>query len=102
MAMAFRVNLEQLAASAAQVTNHAEDLAASHLAADNQIATAQAGWIGRSAEALAYRAPLWAANSTALVTRMGDHANDFYSCGQAFSATEDLNVATLKSCGAPT
>jgi uncharacterized protein YukE len=101
MAMTLRVNPEHLAASAAQITNHAEDLAASHLSADNQIAAAQPGWTGRSAEALAHRALLWAADSKALLTRMGEHANDFYSCGQAFSATEDLNIEMLKSCGAP-
>jgi uncharacterized protein YukE len=100
--MTLRVNLEDLATSAVQITNHGEDLAASHLSADNRIAAAEPGWTGRSAEALAQRTPRWTANSTNLVTRMGDHATDFYSLGQAFSAKENLNVEKLKSCGAPT
>jgi uncharacterized protein YukE len=102
MAMPLRVNLEHLATSAAQITDHGEDLAMSHLSADNRIAAAQAGWTGRSAAALALRAPRWAANSTALVTRMGDHANGFYACGQAFSAMEDRNAEKLKIDGTPT
>jgi WXG100 family type VII secretion target len=100
--MTLRVNLEHLATSAAQITNHGEDLAASHLSSDNRIAAAQPGWAGRSAEALAQRTARWTANSTNLVTRMGDHASEFYNLGQAFSAMEDLNVEKLKSCGTPT
>jgi WXG100 family type VII secretion target len=99
--MALRVNLEHLAMSAGQITDHGEDLATSHLSADNRITAAQAGWTGRSAEALAHRAPRWSANSTKLVTRMGDHANDFYSCAQEFSVTEQMNVEHLKNCGTP-
>jgi uncharacterized protein YukE len=95
--MALRVNLENLATSAAQITDHGEDLASSHLSADNRIAAAQAGWTGRSAEALAQRAPRWAANSTALVTRMGDHADHFYTCGRAYSAMEDRHAQQLNS-----
>jgi WXG100 family type VII secretion target len=95
--MQLRVNLEHLATSAAQITDHGEDLAASHLSADNRIAAAQPGWTGRSAQALAQRAPQWSANSTALVTRMGDHADHFYTCGQAFSTMEDRHAEKLDS-----
>jgi uncharacterized protein YukE len=95
--MALRLNLERLATSVVQITDHGEDLATSHLSADNRIAAAQGGWTGRSAEALARRAPQWMANSTALLTRMGDHADHFADCGRAFSATEDQNVERLNS-----
>jgi hypothetical protein len=61
--MSLRVNLEYLATSAAQVTGHGEDLAISHLSTDNRFAAAQAGWAGRSAEALTLRASQWAAKS---------------------------------------
>ena len=54
--MTLTVNLEHLATSAARTTGHGEDLATSHLSADNRIAAAQGGWTGRSAEALARRA----------------------------------------------
>ena len=97
MAAFLRVNLEHLATSAAQITDHGEGVATSHLSADNRIAIAQAGWTGRSAQALAQRAPRWSANSTALVTRMGDHAAHFYTCGQAFSTMEDKHAEKLAS-----
>jgi uncharacterized protein YukE len=97
MAMSLRVNLEHLATSAAQVTGHGDDLAMSHLSADNRIAAAQAGWAGRSAEALARRASLWTAKSAALVTRIGEHANDMHTAGQAFGAVEASNKQKLSS-----
>jgi uncharacterized protein YukE len=93
--MSLRVNLEHLATSAAQVTGHGEDLAISHLSVDNWIAAAQAGWAGRSAEALDHRASRWAANSTALVTRIGEHATDLYNAGLAFAAMEAGNEHML-------
>jgi uncharacterized protein YukE len=93
--MSLRVNLEHLAMSAMQVTNHGEDLATSHLSADDRIATAQAGWTGRSAEALARRALQWTATSTALVTQMGDHAQGLFACGHAFSTMDARNAEIL-------
>jgi WXG100 family type VII secretion target len=95
--MSLRVNLEHLATSAAQVTGHGEDLAISHLSADNRIADAQAGWAGRSAEALAHRAARWAANSTTLVTRIGEHANNLYTAGLTFATMEARNEHELNS-----
>jgi WXG100 family type VII secretion target len=86
--MALRVNLEHLATSAVQVTGHGEDLATSHLSVDNRIAAAQGGWTGRSAEALARRTPKWTANSTTLVTQLGDHAQHLSTCGQAYATME--------------
>ena len=95
--MALTVNLEHLAASAAQITGNGEDLAASHLSVDNRIAAAQGGWTGRSAEALARRAPRWSVNSTALVTQMGDHAEHFSTCGQAYATMETHHARQLDS-----
>jgi WXG100 family type VII secretion target len=95
--MALRVNLEHLAASSAQVTSHGEDLATAHLSADNRIAAAEAGWTGRSAEALARRTPHWTENSTALVTRMGEHAEHLSTCGQAYSKMEAQHTRELES-----
>jgi uncharacterized protein YukE len=100
--MSLRVNLEHLAISAAQVTGHGEDLAISHLSADNRIAAAQAGWSGRSAEALAQHASRWATSSTALVARIGQHANDLYAAGRAFATIEADLRSTPQFGAAPT
>jgi hypothetical protein len=51
----FRIDLEPLAGSAAQVSAHGEDLASAHLSSDNRITTAQSGWVGASAAALNIR-----------------------------------------------
>ena len=53
---------------------------AAHLAADGRIEAAAPGWTGRSAAALAQRAARWSAVSTALVTRIGEHAQDLHTC----------------------
>jgi uncharacterized protein YukE len=95
--MSLWAKLEHLATAAAQVTGQGEDLATSHLSADNRIAAAQAGWAGQSAEALARRASCWAANSTALVARIGEHANNLYTAGLAFAAMEAGNQQKLSS-----
>lgn len=95
--MALRVNLEHLATSAVQVTGHGEDLATSHLSADDRIAGAQGGWTGRSAEALARRAPQWTGNSTALVTQLCDHAQHLSTCGQAFATMEAQHTHQVDS-----
>lgn len=95
MASSFTVDFEDLVTSAIAVASHGENLARRHLAADNQISTAQAGWTGRSAAALADRASLWATNSTALVTRIGDHANDMHACARTFAATEKYRAELL-------
>jgi uncharacterized protein YukE len=95
--MSLWVDLEHLATSAAHVTGHGEELAMLHLSADNRIAAAQVGWAGRSAEALANRASLWAAQSTTLLTRIGEHANYLRSAGQAFAMIEDMNARQLSS-----
>ena len=95
--MTLRVNLEHLATSAAQVTGDGEDLATSHLSADNRIAAAQGGWTGRSAEALARRAPRWSVNSTALVTQMGNHAQHLSTCGQAYAMMETHRAQQVDS-----
>ncbi len=95
MASQFTVDLEDLLTSAATAAGHGEDLAQRHLAADNRITAAQAGWTGNSATALANRASLWAANSTALVSRIGDHATGMHTCAQTFGEMERYHAELL-------
>lgn len=95
--MALRVDTEHLAISAVQVTGHGEDLATSHLSADDRIAAAQGGWAGRSAQALARRSPQWTANSTALIQQLGDHAQHLSTCGRTFAAMEARHTQQVDS-----
>lgn len=99
--MPLQVDLEQLQTSAMHVAGHGEDLATRHLAADNRIESAAPGWTGRSAEALANRASRWTAESTALVTRIGDHASGLHTSMQEFATMETHNAQALAAVARP-
>jgi uncharacterized protein YukE len=93
--MMLRVNVEHLVAAAVRVSGHGDDLATRHTAADNRVESAAPGWAGRSASALENRASHWAATSTALLGRVGEHATDLHSSALAFWATEAVNAQAL-------
>lgn len=95
--MTLRVNLEHLVTSVAQITGRGEDFATSHQSVDNRIAAAELGWTGRSAEALARRVPQWSQNSTALVARISNHADQLSACGRTFAAMENRHASQLRS-----
>ena len=84
--------------SAAQVSEHGEDLASAHLSSDNRIAAAQSGWVGDSAAALHIRTASWLETSRRLLTSVGDHALDLNNDGIDFAATERDNVEKC-ACG---
>ncbi|MCI4673520.1 hypothetical protein [Candidatus Mycolicibacterium alkanivorans] len=86
--MSWFAHLEDLVASATAVACHGDDLAARHLAADGRTDSAASGWTGRSAAALNDRAARWAATSTALLARIGEHAVDLHTCAHVYSVTE--------------
>jgi uncharacterized protein YukE len=92
----FRVDLEALASSAAQVSGQGEELAAAHLSSDNRIAAAQPGWVGSSAAALTTKTARWLETSRRLLSRVGGHALDLNGDGIDFAAMERDNVE--KSC----
>lgn len=95
----FEVNLEALAGSAAHVAGQGDDLASAHLASDNRIAGAEAGWVGASATVLSMTAATWLQTSRRLLIRVGDHALDLNSDGLRFAAMENANAATLRALG---
>lgn len=95
--MSWFADLEDLVTSAVTVTGHGEDLAAQHLAADGRIDAAVPGWAGRSAAALQNRAARWSATSTALVTRIGAHAQDLHTCAQVYRRTEEQRASLLSN-----
>jgi uncharacterized protein YukE len=95
----FRVDLEALARSAAQVSEQGEDLAGAHLSSDNRIETAQSGWVGASAAALHNRTSTWLETSRTLLTRVGGHALDLNNDGIDFVAMERDSVERLRAVG---
>lgn len=93
----FRVDLEALAHSAAQVTGQGEDLASAHLSSDNRMAAAQSGWVGSSALALSTKTATWLEDSRRLLTSVGEHALNMHNDGIDFSATERDNAEKLRA-----
>jgi uncharacterized protein YukE len=91
----FRVDLEVLADSAAQVSARGEDLANAHLVSDNQMTTVQSGWVGASAEALSAKTTTWLQASRAMLARIGAHALDLNNDAIEFAALERDNVQNL-------
>ncbi|MGB6209557.1 WXG100 family type VII secretion target [Mycobacterium sp.] len=92
----FRVDLEALAGSAAQVSEYGDDLASAHLSSDNRIAAALSGWVGDSAAALHAKTASWWEASRRLVTSVGDHALDLGNDGIGFAAMERDNMERLR------
>jgi uncharacterized protein YukE len=76
---------------------HGEDLAASHIAADSRIASAEPGWAGRSAMAMSSRAAVWSARSTALVAAIGNHATNMHTSAACFAASEEYVRETMSA-----
>ncbi len=95
----FRLDLEALAHSVAQVSEQGEDLAGAHLSSDNRIAAAQSGWVGASAAALHDRTVNWLEVSRKLLTRLGSHALDLNNDGIDVLATERDSVEQLRAVG---
>ena len=93
----FRVDLEALAGSVAEVSEQGEDLAGAHLSSDNRIAAAQSGWVGASAAALHARTANWLETLCALLTRVGGHALDLNNDGIDFAAMERDSVERLRA-----
>ncbi|CAN5478762.1 hypothetical protein BH10ACT9_BH10ACT9_14520 [soil metagenome] len=97
--MTLKVNIEDLVASGLTVTGHGEDVAMKHCTADTRIETAHGGWQGRSAASLTLRLTAWSTTTTALLTRLSDHAQGLHNCAQEFSAMEERHAEALKEPG---
>ena len=95
----FRVDLEALASSAAQVSGQGEDLATAHVSSDNRMTAAQSGWVGSSAAALNVKTATWLETSRRLLTSVGDHALKLNNDGINFSAVERESVDKIRELG---
>jgi uncharacterized protein YukE len=98
-AVALKVNIEDLVASGLTVISHGEDVGMKHCAADARIETAQSGWQGRSAASLKLRLAAWSTTTTALLTRLSDHAQGLHACAQEFSDMDERNAGKLEELG---
>jgi WXG100 family type VII secretion target len=94
-----RVNHEDMVGSAIHVTGQGEDLAMGHLASDNRMESAQAGWQGTSAAALAAKLADWQPKSKVLLARVADHAQGLHTAAAAYAAMEEDNAQALNRVG---
>lgn len=100
--MSFTVDTDTLTCSAIAVTGHGEELAYNHVSTDVRFATAESGWLGRSAAALNSRLARWATTSTSLLTTMGDQATAMHTGALAYARNEEHNAQALHETDAET
>ncbi|MFN8226474.1 MAG: WXG100 family type VII secretion target [Mycobacterium sp.] len=98
--MTLRVNREDLTASGAAVTAHGESMATEHATADGRIDSALAGWQGMSASVLATTSAGWLQTTTALLTRMSDHAQHLHGGALTYSHGEERSSAQMRDVAA--
>lgn len=94
-----KVNVEDLFSSGLSVTNHGEDVAAKHAAADSRVEAASSGWQGQSAAAMAAKSATWMETTSALLTRMSDHAQGLHTSAHGFNEMELRNSQALEAPG---
>jgi hypothetical protein len=97
--VALRVVVEDLVTSGVTVTGHGEAVAVKHSAADARIEAAAGGWLGLSAAAMLTRSGEWAATTTALVARLGDHAQGLHTSAHCFFEMDSDNGQSLAAPG---
>ena len=92
-----RLNIEKLTTSGLAVTNHGEDVAAKHVTADGKIETAQGGWQGQSAAAMATRWAAWQETTGTLLTRMSGHAQGCTTARRAFPSSKPRREQEMRT-----
>jgi hypothetical protein len=95
--MSFTVDTDALVCSAFAVTGHGEDLACNHVCTDARFASAEPGWLGRSAAALDNRLARWATTSTMLLTAIGEQATAMHEGAIAYVSGEHRNAQEFET-----
>ncbi|TGD87355.1 hypothetical protein BayCH28_13305 [Mycolicibacterium sp. CH28] len=95
--MSLRINIEDLVSSGVAVSGHGEDVAMKHAAAAGRIEAAQTGWQGASAVAMSALSEQWVATTSALLTRLSDHAQGLHASAQGFAEMEQRSSQALEA-----
>ncbi|MCV7179928.1 WXG100 family type VII secretion target [Mycolicibacterium sphagni] len=93
--MSLQVNIADVAASAAAVVGHGEDVATKHAAAAGRIDSALIGWHGASAQAMSALSEQWLTTTAALVNRLSDHAQGLHASAEGFAEMEQRHSDAL-------
>ncbi|WP_264001697.1 WXG100 family type VII secretion target, partial [Mycolicibacterium gadium] len=97
--MSLQVNIGEVAASAAAVVGHGEDVATKHAAAAARIDAALTGWHGASAVAMSALSDQWLSTTAALCDRLSDHAQGLHASAEGFVEMEQRHSETLAAPG---
>jgi uncharacterized protein YukE len=92
-----RVDPTDLGLSANQVDVSADDLRTAHTAAQERVAGASAGWIGKSATALAAKAEHWEQESASHYAEMCRHGAHFRSAAEKYVSTDSTSASGLST-----
>lgn len=93
--MSLSVNIEDLAASGVTVSGHGEDVAVKHATAAGRIDAALSGWHGASALAMSALSEQWLTTTSALLTRLSDHAQGLHASAEGFAEMERRHSEAL-------
>ncbi|MFV8296002.1 WXG100 family type VII secretion target [Mycolicibacterium fortuitum] len=94
-----RVDPDDLVASANRIDGIANDLRAGHDAAHARMEAAQAGQVGRSADAVRGLVAKLRADTKATVVDLNEHGQAFRSAAQAYRDTDQRLAEKLKASG---
>ncbi|PEG33882.1 hypothetical protein CQY20_28365 [Mycolicibacterium agri] len=85
--------------SASTVDAHADMMRAAHVAADGKTEAAQVGVPTRSVVALTAAVTKWQADSTALFTRLSEHAGALREGAVAYDQTDEHSATAIDAAG---
>ncbi len=94
--MSLQVNIGDVAASAAAVVGHGEDVATAHEAAASRVDAALTGWHGASALAMSALSDQWLTTTAALLNKLSDHAQGgLHASAEGFAEMEQRHSEAL-------
>jgi WXG100 family type VII secretion target len=91
-----RVDPADLRMSSDHMDMHHADLSAAHSAANSEIESAQAGWVGASGAVLAAVFAEWQAATAAITSEIANHGAAFQSAAERYAAVDDASADSLK------
>jgi WXG100 family type VII secretion target len=87
-----RVDPTDLRMSSDHMEMHRADLSAAHVAANSDIESAQAGWVGESGAVLAAMFTDWQAATAAMTSEIASHGAAFQSAAEQYATVDEASA----------
>ena len=91
-----RVNPTEVHRSGVEVGNIATTVSSAFSRSDTEIASAQSGWTGESADALASMATVWKQTTQVLVDILVDHGNKFTAAAKKYDQVDESGADSVR------